>query len=230
MGRGTRPVLELACGTGRLTIPIARDGHETVGLDTSPTMLEAARAKAESSGLGNTFVRGDMRAFALHRHFGLIVVSCNSLAHLTTNEDLRACLRRVRDHLEPGGFFAFDIVNPDVTALARPRSKSVRLDLGPKPSSAIAVEEVAFRRRISKGELCAQRRRAAPVQPKPARDAGSDGALRSKSASSRRRLRSGACTPYRTGASSTMDAPHLGNAGHALGSRWRSKRTPRKTG
>jgi 2-polyprenyl-3-methyl-5-hydroxy-6-metoxy-1,4-benzoquinol methylase len=97
MGRGTRPVLELACGTGRLTIPIARDGHETVGLDTSPTMLEAARAKAESSGLGNTFVRGDMRAFALHRHFGLIVVSCNSLAHLTTNEDLRACLRRVRD-------------------------------------------------------------------------------------------------------------------------------------
>jgi SAM-dependent methyltransferase len=107
VGRGTRPVLELACGTGRLTIPSARDGHETVGLDTSPTMLEAARAKAESSGLGITFIRGDMRAFALHRHFGPIVVSCNSLAHLTTNEDLRACFRRVRDHLEPGGFFAF---------------------------------------------------------------------------------------------------------------------------
>jgi SAM-dependent methyltransferase len=107
MGSGSSPVLELACGTGRLTIPIARDGHEMVGLETSPTMLEAARTKAESSGLGITFVRGDMRAFASHRHFGLIVVSCNSLAHLTTNEDLRACFRRVRDHLEPGGFFAF---------------------------------------------------------------------------------------------------------------------------
>ena len=74
MGSGTRPVLELACGTERLTILIARDGHEMVGLGTSPAMLEAARTKAESSGLGITFVRGDMRAFALHRHFGPNVV------------------------------------------------------------------------------------------------------------------------------------------------------------
>lgn len=143
-GGGTAAtLLELACGTGRLTIPFARDGHEVVGLDASPAMLEAARAKAAVDGLGVAFVRGDMRSFALRRRFALIVVSCNSLAHLTTSEDLRACLRRVRDHLAPDGLFAFDVVNPDVATLARPRAEGVRLDLGPNPSSAVEVEEVA---------------------------------------------------------------------------------------
>ena len=68
----------------------------------------AARAKAAAGGLRLTLVRGDMRSFALRRGFALVVVSCNSLAHLTTSGDLRACLRRVRDHLAPGGLFAFD--------------------------------------------------------------------------------------------------------------------------
>lgn len=144
-GGGTRPapVLELACGTGRLTVPLARDGHEVVGLDASPAMLEAARAKAAAGDLRVTLVRGDMRSFVLRRSFALVVVSSNSLAHLTTSEDLRACLRRVRGHLAPGGLFAFDIVNPDVAALARSRAEGVRLDLGPNPSSAVEVEEVA---------------------------------------------------------------------------------------
>ena len=66
--RAAGPVLELACGTGRLTVPIARDGHEIVGLDASPTMLEAARSKAKQAGVrGATFVRADMRSFALGR-------------------------------------------------------------------------------------------------------------------------------------------------------------------
>jgi SAM-dependent methyltransferase len=50
------PVLELACGTGRLTVPLARDGQEVVGLDASPAMLRAARAKAEAGRAGGTGV------------------------------------------------------------------------------------------------------------------------------------------------------------------------------
>ena len=152
------PVLELACGTGRLTIPIAADGHEVVGLDASPAMLRRARQKAESwtsglrashaeadvpDGLDLTFVEGDMRSFNLGRQFPLVIVSCNSLAHLITNDELKACFSTVLSHLAPGGLLAFDIVNPDVRALARDTLESVRLDLGPNRSSGIAVEEFA---------------------------------------------------------------------------------------
>jgi SAM-dependent methyltransferase len=123
------PVLELACGTGRLTVPIARDGREIVGLDASPAMLAAARSKAKQAGVrGATFVRADMRSFALEGRFALVIVSCNSLGHLTTNDDLKACFSRIREHLRPGGTVAFDIVNPDVTSLSRSASEGVCLD------------------------------------------------------------------------------------------------------
>ena len=60
--RAAGPVLELACGTGRLTIPIARDGHEIVGLDASPTMLEAARSKAKAGRGAGSNVRAGRHA------------------------------------------------------------------------------------------------------------------------------------------------------------------------
>ena len=137
------PILELACGTGRLTLPLARDGHEVVGLDASPAMLQATQDKADAEGVEIAFVQQDMRAFDLGRRFPLIILCCNSLAHLTTNEDVKSGLACILKHLAPGGLFAFDIVNPDVRALARSHAECMRLDLGPNPSSAIAVEEVA---------------------------------------------------------------------------------------
>src|SRR5918912_1113576 len=79
------PILELACGTGRLTLALARDGHEVVGLDASRAMLRAAHAKAEAEDVEITLVQGDMRSFDLGRRFPLVIVCCNSLAHLTTN-------------------------------------------------------------------------------------------------------------------------------------------------
>jgi SAM-dependent methyltransferase len=142
-GRTGGPILELACGTGRLTIPLARDGHEVVGVDASSAMLRAARAKAKAENVDITFVNGDMRAFNVGRRFSLVIVSCNSLAHLTTTDELKGCLRRIREHLAPGGLLAFDIVNPDVRDLARSHSERVRLDVGPNPSSAISIEESA---------------------------------------------------------------------------------------
>jgi SAM-dependent methyltransferase len=135
------PILELACGTGRLTIPLARDGHDVVGLDASSAMLRSAKSKTD--GLDIMFVHSDMRNFDLGRRFPLIILSCNSLAHLTSNEDLKAGLDRVAKHLAPGGVFAFDVINPDIRVLAQSHSECVRLDVGPNPSSAIPVEEFA---------------------------------------------------------------------------------------
>lgn len=114
------PVLDLACGTGRLTLPLARDGHEVFGLDASSSMLRAAREKAWENGIHIDYIEGDMRCFDLDRAFSLIVLSCNSMAHLIGEEELSSCLQCVARHLLPDGLFAFDVVNPDLLELICP--------------------------------------------------------------------------------------------------------------
>jgi SAM-dependent methyltransferase len=113
-------VLELACGTGQLTIPIALQGLQTVGLDQSSAMLDVATKRAAAVGAPVAFLQGDMRDFALGRDFNLIIVARNSLLHLLSTVDLLAALTAVRRHLAPDGVFAFDIFNPDARLLARP--------------------------------------------------------------------------------------------------------------
>ena len=142
-GRARGPVLDLACGTGRLTIPLALRGHAMTGVDASPAMLELARRKAVEHGLAVPFWLGDMRSFALGRRFPLVIITCNSLAHLADGQDLASCLACVARHLEPGGLLAFDVVRPDVDILSRCGSGPVRLDRGPNPATAIAIEEQA---------------------------------------------------------------------------------------
>jgi SAM-dependent methyltransferase len=136
-------ILELGCGTGRLTFSLAAEGHAIVGVDNSSAMLDMAAAKAASENVDLRLVHGDIRTFELSERFSLIIVSCNSLAHLTSLDDLEAGLANIRRHLAPSGLFAFDIVNPRLEVLARPETEAVRLDVGPNPSSGIAVEEVA---------------------------------------------------------------------------------------
>ena len=134
------PVLELACGSGRLTLPLARGGREVVGLDVSPAMLDAARVKAVRAGLEVRWVRGDMETFDLNGRFGLILVSCNSLGHLTEPDALDRALRRIREHLAPGGLFAFDVVNPRRPQLRPPDRPVTRRGHG---GSALKVRERA---------------------------------------------------------------------------------------
>lgn len=112
-------VLELACGTGQLLVPIARGGARAVGLDLSAPMLAAARARAAAEAVEVRLVEGDMRAFDLGERFALVYVARNSLLHLLTVDDFLACFACVRRHLLPGGAFVFDVFNPDVRILAR---------------------------------------------------------------------------------------------------------------
>jgi SAM-dependent methyltransferase len=136
------PVLELACGTGRLTVPLALDGNEVVGLDASFAMLGAARAKAEAQDVDVEFVQGDIRSVHLGRRFALVILSCNSLCHLTSNEEIAACLGGIVRHLQPGGLFAFDIVNPQLRDLARANAARVRLNVSPDQPHVTATEEL----------------------------------------------------------------------------------------
>ena len=111
------PVLELACGTGRVAIPIARQGVRVVGLDRSPAML--GRAREKSAGMSTVrWVEGDMRDFTLPERFGLVCIAFRSFQHLLTVEDQLSCLARIREHLVPGGRLALHIFNPDIVRIA----------------------------------------------------------------------------------------------------------------
>ncbi len=104
------PVLEIACGTGRVSIPIARLGFAVTGLDIVPGMLERARSKAV--GLPTRWIEGDARTFDLGEQFRLIFLTGNAFQAFLTNADQEALLERVRTHLHDEGLFAFETRNP----------------------------------------------------------------------------------------------------------------------
>jgi SAM-dependent methyltransferase len=104
------PVLEIACGTGRVSIPVARLGFAVTGLDIVPGMLALARSK--SAGLPIRWVEGDARAFDLGRQFRLIFLTGNAFQAFLTRADQEALLARVRAHLYDDGLYAFETRNP----------------------------------------------------------------------------------------------------------------------
>jgi SAM-dependent methyltransferase len=116
---GDGPVLELACGTGRLLLPAAARGLTVHGLDASAAMLGQLRAKGEeldavtaAGGRVETHL-ADMARFDLGpMRFSLVFLAFNSLFNLTTAEDQAACFAAVAHHLEPGGRFALECAVP----------------------------------------------------------------------------------------------------------------------
>lgn len=104
------PVLEIACGTGRVSIPIARLGFAVTGLDIVPGMLAQARSK--SDGLPTRWIEGDARRFDLGEQFRLIFLTGNAFQAFLTRADQEALLDRVRAHLHDDGLFAFETRNP----------------------------------------------------------------------------------------------------------------------
>jgi SAM-dependent methyltransferase len=95
-------VLEVACGTGRVAIRLARTGAKVVGIDLSPRMLEVA--KGNSAQISNIrWIEGDMRSFQLTERFILALIPGHAFQNLNTPDDQAACLGCVRSHLRPGG-------------------------------------------------------------------------------------------------------------------------------
>ncbi|MFO8007128.1 MAG: class I SAM-dependent methyltransferase [Candidatus Brocadiia bacterium] len=110
------PVLEVACGTGRVLIPLARDGHEVVGIDSSPAMLEIARQKlaAEPEPVRRrvTLQEADMLTFDLGRQFPSVLVPNASLFELEGPYSITRCFRQLYRHTRPGGVAVVDCVAP----------------------------------------------------------------------------------------------------------------------
>jgi SAM-dependent methyltransferase len=109
-------VLELACGTGRVTVPLADAGHNVCGIDLSEEMLFQLRAKLTKlpAYLGRriTLVNGDMSAFSLEREFQLIIIPFRSFQLLTGEPKPISCLNAVRQHLSAKGRFIVHLFRP----------------------------------------------------------------------------------------------------------------------
>jgi SAM-dependent methyltransferase len=114
--QSSSPILEIACGTGRVAIALARSGFQVVGLDISEPMLALARRKVTSEPErvreALSFVRKDMERFQLERSFKGVFVPNASLYHLQTPSALTSCASCLYTHLEPGGILAIDLVAP----------------------------------------------------------------------------------------------------------------------
>jgi SAM-dependent methyltransferase len=126
--RRERParMLEIGCGAGRLTIPLAREGARhgfvVTGLDSEAAMLDRAREHAqvepEAVQRALRFMQGDARVLALEDRFDVILMPYGVAHHFVTREDQLAAWGNTRRHLAPGGLFAVDVTAPDLVLLA----------------------------------------------------------------------------------------------------------------
>ena len=107
-------VLELGCGTGRITLPLAKAGAEIVGIDRSAPMLARAHRRVRRAGLaGVGLVRGDIRFLPFPtraRRFSAVIAPYGILQSLLRERDLKATLASVHEVLEPGGTFGLELV------------------------------------------------------------------------------------------------------------------------
>ena len=120
-------ILELCCGTGRLTIPIAKDGYSICGVDYTPSMLEQAKMKAIEAELVIDFIVADIRMLDLQEKFDLIFIPFNSIHHLYRNEDLFNALGCVRNHLKAGGIFLLDCFNPNIQYIVEHEKEPIEI-------------------------------------------------------------------------------------------------------
>lgn len=113
-----QPIIELACGTGRLTIPMAEKGYTMYGVDIHQGMLNLAIQKAEAVDVNIQFFKQDCTQLDLPIKSPLIFMVGNSFQHFLTNQSQNALLESVKSHLLPKGEFIFDTRNPILKELA----------------------------------------------------------------------------------------------------------------
>jgi len=135
------PVLELGCGTGRITIPIAREGYEIIGLDISKQLLDTAREKSKKENIDIDWINGDMRNFSLNKKFKLIFIPFNTIHHILNLDDMEKVLKNVRKHLKPDGRFIVEFFNPDLEILTRDPTEEHEVTEYEGPEGEVKVTE-----------------------------------------------------------------------------------------
>lgn len=145
-------ILELACGTGRLTQKIANANYHVTGIDISEQMLNIAKKKLKSSSkkIQNNikYIQGNMSNFNLDKKFSLVIIPFNSFNFLLTSDEQRNTIKNVYNHLFKGGILALHTFDPEIGSL-NDRSKNIEklqkaLDLNiQRSNSSIANKKIA---------------------------------------------------------------------------------------
>ena len=110
--QGKQSVLELMCGTGRLSIPLIEAGVRLSCLDSSPEMLERLKGKLEARGFAIPIYEMDACQFSLSARYDLIIIPFNSFAEIGDPMDQESCLSAIHAHLRDGGRFICTLHNP----------------------------------------------------------------------------------------------------------------------
>ena len=142
----TRSLLELGCGTGTITIALARvlagrggslDSCRVVGVDESSGMLTAARARDDAV----DWMLGDIRSLPVDGPFDLVISCFNTLQHLLADEDLALAFGEVWRVISPEGVFAFDIYQPNTDYLARPQRNRLARSVTTEDGRRLEIRE-----------------------------------------------------------------------------------------
>jgi SAM-dependent methyltransferase len=152
--RADGPVLELAAGTGRLAVPLARAGHEVTAVDIDPQMLARLRRKVVTAAAVARDAAVERRLDVVEAdlldvrvpaagEFGLAFIALNSLFLLVTREAQRQAFRTIAAHLGPGGLAAVDVWLPDADDLARFDGRMILEYVRDDPETGRQVTKVA---------------------------------------------------------------------------------------
>ena len=109
-GKRAELILDLAAGTGKMTLELASRGYDMTAVDGSPEMLDRGRMEAQKRGLdGILWLLQDMRSFELYGTVDAVVCCLDSINHLTSPKDVKQCFSLVHNYLFPNGIFIFDV-------------------------------------------------------------------------------------------------------------------------
>lgn len=156
------PVLELGCGTGRITLAIAEAGFRIVGLDISGKMLGRAEEKRAALAASETrervhLLQADMTNFELGERFRLIIVPFRPFQHLLESAEQIRCLQCAKKHLTPGGRLIVDFFQTDAARMHDPsflkESLLVEYDMSGGRRVALYERVAAYRRAVQQNDV-----------------------------------------------------------------------------
>lgn len=104
-----KTVLDLGCGTGNFCIEMSKRGYEMIGVDISTDMLMCAKEKSLCEDVDILYLNQDMANFELYGTVDVVISLMDSINYITYKNDLKRLFKLVKNYLNPGGLFIFDI-------------------------------------------------------------------------------------------------------------------------
>jgi SAM-dependent methyltransferase len=141
------PVCELACGTGRVLLPLARAGFEITGIDLSQAMLDKVQAKLDKEPrevqARVALKCADMRDYRFTQKFRFVFCAFNSFLAMLTTEDQLACLRSVREYLADDGRLVINVFAPDHKRLTSRTETQTDVERDPETGRDMVVTNIS---------------------------------------------------------------------------------------